>query len=137
MLVLGIDPGTASTGFGLVFENDTGVLHANSYGVITTSASLEMPARLQSLYQQIGQLILLHRPDCGAVEKLFFQRNVSTAMSVGQARGVVLLAFANRSIPVAEYTPLEVKQAVTGYGSAGKNQVQNMIKALLEMDRLP
>ena len=137
MLVLGIDPGTATTGYGLVLEDEAGELHANSYGVITTPADLEMPVRLQSLYKQIEQFILLHRPDCGAVEKLFFQRNVSTAMSVGQARGVVLLAFANRSIPVMEYTPLEVKQAVTGYGSAGKNQVQNMIKALLAMDQLP
>lgn len=137
MLVLGIDPGTATTGYGLVFENETGVLCANTYGVISTPADLEMPARLQSLYKQIEQLILLHRPDSGAVEKLFFQRNVSTALSVGQARGVILLAFANRSIPVAEYTPLEVKQAVTGYGSAGKNQVQNMVKALLSMDQLP
>jgi crossover junction endodeoxyribonuclease RuvC len=137
MLVLGIDPGTATTGYGLVLENETGVLCANSYGVISTPADLAMPARLQSLYQQIEQLIHLHRPDYGAVEKLFFQRNVSTALSVGQARGVILLAFANRSIPVAEYTPLEVKQAVSGYGSAGKNQVQNMVKALLSMDQLP
>jgi crossover junction endodeoxyribonuclease RuvC len=137
MLVLGIDPGTATTGYGLVLETETGILRTEYYGVINTQAEMEMPARLQSLYQNIEQLIFLHRPDCGAVEKLFFQRNVSTALSVGQARGVILLAFANHTIPVAEYTPLEVKQAVTGYGSAGKRQVQTMVKALLGMACLP
>lgn len=137
MLVLGIDPGTATTGFGLVTENEAGELHAGDYGVITTPPELEMPYRLLRLYQHIEQLIILHQPDYGAVEKLYFQRNVSSAMSVGQARGVVLLAFANHNTPVAEYTPLEVKQAVTGYGSAGKIQVQNMIKALLNMDLMP
>jgi crossover junction endodeoxyribonuclease RuvC len=137
MLVLGIDPGTATTGYGLVFEDECGKLQAVSFGVINTSSELEMPARLQNLYQQIEKLILLHQPEQGAVEKLFFQRNVSTAISVGQARGVVLLALANHDIPVAEYTPLEIKQAATGYGAAEKKQVQHMIKALLQLEKLP
>jgi crossover junction endodeoxyribonuclease RuvC len=137
MLVLGIDPGTATTGYGLVFESEDGSLRANTFGVISTPANMEMPTRLKSLYQQIEQIILLHLPDQGAVEKLFFQRNVSTAISVGQARGVVLLAFANHNIPVAEYTPLEIKQATTGYGKADKKQVQCMIKSLLQLDVIP
>lgn len=137
MRVLGIDPGTATTGFGLVVESPLGDLQAGDFGVITTASDLEMPSRLQVLYQQIEKLILLHRPDQGAVEKLFFQRNITTAISVGQARGVVLLAFANLAIPVAEYTPLEIKQAATGYGAAGKRQVQNMVKTLLGLDTMP
>jgi crossover junction endodeoxyribonuclease RuvC len=137
MRVLGIDPGTATTGYGLVFESDGGDLRANAYGVISTPANHDMPTRLKNLFQQIDQLILLHRPEQGAVEKLFFQRNVTTAISVGQARGVILLAFANHDIPVAEYTPLEIKQAATGYGNADKKQVQSMIKSLLQLDVLP
>ncbi len=137
MLVLGIDPGTATTGYGLVFESQDGSLRAEAFGVLTTPAGTDMPARLKSLYKQIDDLILLHRPDQGAVEKLFFQRNVSTAISVGQARGVVLLVFANHNIPVAEYTPLEIKQASTGYGKADKKQVQNMIKSLLQLKEIP
>lgn len=137
MRVLGIDPGTAITGYGLVFESENGDLHAETYGVINTTADLEMPARLKDLYRQIEQLLFLHRPEQGAVEKLFFQRNVTTALSVGQARGVILLAFANHGIPVAEYTPLEIKQAATGYGAADKRQVQSMVKSLLQLEVLP
>ncbi|MBN2258060.1 MAG: crossover junction endodeoxyribonuclease RuvC [Anaerolineaceae bacterium] len=137
MLVLGIDPGTASTGYGLVVENEAGGLQAVSFGVIKTPPELDMPSRLQCLYQNISELINLHQPQYGAVEKLFFQRNVSTAITVGQARGVVLLAFADHGLPVAEYTPLEIKKAATGYGSAEKKQVQSMIKALLHLDRVP
>jgi crossover junction endodeoxyribonuclease RuvC len=137
MRVLGIDPGTATTGYGLVIESESGDLHAEAYGVVTTPANLDMPSRLKVLYQQIEQLILLHRPEHGAVEKLFFQRNVTTALSVGQARGVILLAFANHNIPLAEYTPLEIKQAATGYGAADKQQVQSMIKSLLKLETTP
>jgi crossover junction endodeoxyribonuclease RuvC len=137
MRVLGIDPGTATTGYGLVIESDSGDLQAETYGVITTPANQEMPDRLKDLYQQIEQLILLHRPEQSAVEKLYFQRNVTTALSVGQARGVILLAFANHGVPVAEYTPLEIKQAATGYGAADKQQVQSMIKSLLHLEQLP
>jgi len=137
MLVIGIDPGTATTGYGLVQENENGSLSVVEYGAILTPASKEMPDRLLDLFNQLTNLLLLHRPDSGAVEKLFFQRNVRTAISVGQGRGVVLLALAQAGIPVAEYTPLQIKQAIAGYGGAGKSQMQQMVKALLELDEIP
>lgn len=136
MLVIGIDPGTATTGYGLIRETESGV-EAVDYGVITTPAHTPMDERLLSLYQQLNALVLLHRPDSGAVEKLFFSRNVTTAITVGQARGVVILKLAEEKIPVFEYTPMEVKMAVTGYGSAGKRQVQEMVKELLNLDAIP
>ena len=137
MLVIGIDPGTATTGYGLVRENADGGLVAVDYGAITTPAGVAMPERLLSLYRGLQELLLLHHPESGAVEKLFFQRNVRTAISVGQGRGVALLALAEASIPTAEYTPLEIKQAVAGYGGADKHQVQQMVKALLNLESLP
>lgn len=137
MLVLGIDPGTATTGYGLVRDLPDGRLEVVDFGVITTPAGLPMPERLLSLFHNLDEKILLYRPQSGAVEKLFFQRNVTTAMSVGQARGVAVLALAQHGIDVAEYTPLQVKQAVTGYGGADKNQVQQMVKALLELEHIP
>ena len=137
MLVLGIDPGTATTGFGLVRENEDGSLAVADYGVILTLPGQPMPQRLLELYQKLKEILLLHHPQSSAVEKLFFQRNVRTAISVGQARGVALLALAEAGIPVAEYTPLEIKQAVAGYGSAEKNQVQQMVRALLNLSDIP
>lgn len=137
MLVIGIDPGTAITGYGLVRENADSSLELVDYGAILTSSDLSMPDRLHELHRRMVDLILLHRPDCGAVEKLFFQRNVRTAISVGQARGVILLALAQHGLTVGEYTPLEVKQAVAGYGGADKNQVQQMVRALLALPEVP
>lgn len=137
MLVIGIDPGTATTGYGLVRENQDGSLSAVDYGAILTPADMPMPLRLLELYRKIREILLLHRPESGAVEKLFFQRNVSTAISVGQGRGVTLLALAESGIDVLEYTPMEVKQAVTGYGGADKGQVQGMVRALLSLDEIP
>jgi crossover junction endodeoxyribonuclease RuvC len=137
MLVLGIDPGTATTGYGLITETSEGGLKAVEFGAIVTPASVSMPERLLLLYQRLNEIILLHQPDSGAVEKLFFQRNVTTAISVGQARGVALLALANNGKPVTEYTPLEVKQAVCGYGAAEKHQVQRMVRALLGLSQDP
>jgi crossover junction endodeoxyribonuclease RuvC len=137
MLVIGIDPGTAITGFGLVKDDPTGNLQAVAYGVIQTNPGNSIPDRLLSLYLQLVDILHLHHPESGAVEKLFFQRNVRTAMNVGQARGVALLAIAQTGIPLDEYTPLEVKQAVVGYGGADKNQVQQMVKALLNLDEIP
>lgn len=137
MLVIGIDPGTATTGYGLVLENAAGDLQVVDYGAILTPAALPMAERLLALYQRLNELILLHRPHSGAVEKLFFQRNVRTALSVGQGRGVVLLALAQHGLPVGEYTPLEVKQAVVGYGGAEKRQVQHMVRALLDLPEIP
>jgi crossover junction endodeoxyribonuclease RuvC len=136
MLTIGLDPGTATTGFGLVHDND-GSLAVVDYGVILTPPGLEMPERLLEIFRQLSQIILLHHPESGAVEKLFFQRNVKTALSVGQARGVILLALAEAGLPVYEYTPLEVKQAVAGYGGADKNQVQQMVRALLGLKEIP
>ena len=137
MGVIGIDPGTAITGYGIVEEEQDGSLTSLAYGVIETPASAEMPARLLILYQKLTDILLLHRPQSGAVEKLFFQRNVRTALSVGQARGVAILALQANRIPSSEYSPLEVKQAVTGYGGADKHQVQVMVQALLGLPEIP
>jgi crossover junction endodeoxyribonuclease RuvC len=137
MLALGIDPGTATTGFGLVRENDQGNLEVVDYGVILTPAKSTPEKRLLEIFNRINQIILLHKPELCAVEKLFFQRNVTTAMSVSQARGVVLLSFALAGLAVAEYTPMEVKQAVTGYGGADKRQVQLMVQSLLQLEEMP
>jgi crossover junction endodeoxyribonuclease RuvC len=137
MLVIGIDPGTATTGYGLVRENEDGSLSLVDFGAILTSADLPMHKRLLELSRQLQELLLLHRPQSSAVEKLFFQKNVRTALTVGQARGVVLLALAQAGIEVSEYTPLEVKQAVTGYGGADKSQVQHMVRALLSLRDIP
>ena len=137
MLVLGIDPGTATTGFGLVQETERGELVLVQYGALLTPAGELPERRLMMLYHQLKELLLLHRPDSAAVEKLFFQRNVTTAIAVGQARGVILLALAEAGIRVREYTPMEVKQAVAGYGGADKHQMQLMVKALLELPHIP
>ncbi len=137
MLVLGIDPGTATTGFGLVRQAKDGSLTPVEYGAILTPKDLPMPDRLVLLYEKMQEIIHLHRPDSSAVEMLFFQRNVKTAISVGQGRGVVLLALAQAGIPIGEYTPNEIKQAVTGYGSADKRQMQEMVKLLLTLKERP
>ena len=137
MLVIGIDPGTAITGYGLVREEQSGKLTAVDYGVIQTSSKMPMPQRLLCIYRELQEIVILHRPDSGVVEKLFFQKNVRTAISVGQGRGVAILALAEAEMPIAEYTPLEIKQAVAGYGGADKAQVQYMVKALLALDEIP
>ncbi|HKJ27958.1 MAG TPA: crossover junction endodeoxyribonuclease RuvC [Anaerolineales bacterium] len=137
MLVLGIDPGTATTGYGLVRQARDGSLAAVAHGVITTPAKTPMPERLIQLYEELNEIIKLHRPESSAVEMLFFQTNVKTAISVGQARGVVLLALAQAGLPIGEYTPNAIKQAVTGYGSADKHQMQEMTKMLLGLKERP
>ena len=137
MLVIGIDPGTAITGYGVVRQDEAGNLIAVDFGVIQTPAKMPMPQRLLELYRQLKAITLLHRPDSAAVEKLFFQKNVKTAISVGQGRGVSILALAESSIPISEYSPLEIKQAVVGYGGADKAQIQQMVRALLNMDDIP
>ncbi len=136
MLVLGIDPGTAITGFGLVREEDDGLALVD-YGVITTPAGQPLPKRLQTIFSGLRDVIREHEPDVGAVEELFFSRNVRTALSVGQARGVALLALAEADLPIYEYKPLEVKQAVAGYGGADKRQVQEMVRMLLHLEEVP
>jgi crossover junction endodeoxyribonuclease RuvC len=136
-LVLGIDPGTATTGFGLVRELPDGSLAMVEYGIITTPKDIPAHHRLAQLYHQLQKIMEQHQPTSVAVEKLFFQRNVSTAIAVGQARGVVMLAIAEAGLDVAEYTPNEVKQAVVGYGSADKKQVQEMVRVLLSLPGIP
>jgi crossover junction endodeoxyribonuclease RuvC len=135
--VIGLDPGTARTGYAILESEGGEALTAVAFGVIETPPADALPQRLLFLYQQIRELLLLHRPQSGAVEKLFFQRNVSTAIQVGQARGVILLALAEAEIPVAEYTPNEIKQSVTGYGSANKRQMQEMVRLLLGLEAIP
>lgn len=136
MLIVGIDPGIATTGYGLVRDTVSGI-EVVDFGVVITPAGEAPETRLLQLFTELNKILLLHQPQSGAVEKLFFQRNVTTAMSVGQARGVAMLALAQNAIPVSEYTPLVVKQAVTGYGKAEKSQVQQMVKVLLDLRDIP
>jgi crossover junction endodeoxyribonuclease RuvC len=136
VVFLGIDPGTAITGYGFVREVD-GSLHAVAYGAITTPADWELPKRLAALHGELKDLIALHRPASAAVEQLFFSRNVKTALAVGHARGVALLALAQAGISISEYTPLEVKQSVAGYGRADKKQIQEMVRVLLGLPDTP
>jgi crossover junction endodeoxyribonuclease RuvC len=137
MLVIGIDPGTAITGYGLVCENEDGSLEAVAYGAIQTPAKSPMAERLLLLHEKLTEILKQHPPDSSAVEMLFFQRNVKTAITVGQGRGVVLLALAQADVPIAEYTPLEIKQAITGYGRADKRQMQDMVRTLLNLEETP
>ncbi|MBN1439647.1 MAG: crossover junction endodeoxyribonuclease RuvC [Anaerolineales bacterium] len=136
MRVVGIDPGTATTGYGVIEEN-AGRLTPIAFGTICTPADMPMPLRLLELHDRLIQIFALHAPESAAVESLFFQKNVRTALSVGQARGAALLALAEGRLPVSEYTPLEVKQAVTGYGGAEKRQVQTMVRTLLRLAEIP
>ncbi len=136
MRVLGIDPGTATTGYGVV-EEVRGELKSLAFGVIKTPSDQSLPTRLQSIYRAMKELATKWEPDASAVEELFFSRNVRTAMSVGHARGVTLLALADAGLIVAEYTPLVIKQAVTGYGSADKAQMQEMVRLLLGLAKVP
>ena len=136
MKILGIDPGTATTGFGLI-QKDGPRLTRLDHGVISTSKNLEMPKRLVMLFEDLQELIKHHKPDVVAVEKLFFTNNITTAMSVSQARGVVLLVAEQNKVAISEYTPLQVKMAVSGYGKATKKQVQEMVKKILKLDVIP
>ena len=131
--VLGIDPGTAITGYGVVTERVGGDFELLACGVIRTEADVPMHLRLLEIFQDLQRLLAEFAPDEVAVEKLFFGRNVTTALSVGQARGAVLLGAAWAGLPVAEYTPAEVKQAIAGYGNADKAQVQQMVMHLLHL----
>lgn len=136
MLILGIDPGTAITGYGLVWSDGDNLV-LEDYGVITTLSGSPLPARLQRIYRELRALIEERSPMAVAVEEIFFSRNVRTALTVGQARGVALLAAAEAGLAVHEYTPLQVKQAIVGYGRATKDQVQQMIKMLLGLETIP
>jgi crossover junction endodeoxyribonuclease RuvC len=136
VIVLGIDPGTALTGFGVV-EREGSRLRAIEYGTVETRAGNTDGERLVAIHAGVRELIERHHPVLVAVERIFFSRNVQTAFSVGQARGVVLLAAAEARLPIYEYTPNEVKMAVTGYGRASKEQVQRMVRTVLGLAAIP
>jgi crossover junction endodeoxyribonuclease RuvC len=135
--VIGIDPGTAITGYGIIREEPSGDLVWVTHGVITTQSDWGEPQRLLHLYRALVDIIKEYKPDCCAVEQLFFQKNVKTALKVGQGRGAALIAAAETGLMIGEYTPLVIKQAVVGYGNADKNQVQQMVKLLLGLDDIP
>ena len=136
MRILGIDPGTVATGFGIVEDTD-GVLAAVQFGAITPSSRLPFPQRLLRIHDELRALLTAGRPDCAAVEAVFFARNVQSALRLGQARGVILLALAEAGVEIHEYSALEVKKAVTSYGQAQKSQVQRMVQLLLQMPETP
>ncbi len=136
MRILGIDPGIAIVGFGLV-ETERGKSRLVRCGVITTPAHTPLSARLHSIYLDLTELLETLRPDAIAIEELFFNTNVTTGISVAQARGVILLACYQAGVQVYEYTPLQVKQAVVGYGRAEKKQVMDMVKRILNLQDVP
>lgn len=136
MLALGIDPGTAICGYGLV-DLTGNRLRPIHYGAVFTDKDMQSEMRLKKIYNEISALIETYRPDIMSVEQLFFNRNVTTAIAVGQARGVVLLTAANKNLPVLEFTPMQIKLAVVGTGSANKEQVTYMVQHLLNIRQKP
>jgi len=137
MRILGIDPGTGRMGFGVIDTHMDGKLEMIDAGVITTEANSPDAERLEEIYSAVDEIIKLHKPHVMSIEKLFFVRNITTAMTVSQARGVALLAGQQGGLDIFEYTPLQIKQAVTGYGKADKNQVQEMVKVILKLKSIP
>ena len=136
MRILGIDPGYGITGFGIVDaqRNDFRLLQ---YGAITTPAGTDFPARLHMIYNDMTELLMVSKPDAVAIEELFFGQNVTTGIGVAQSRGVILLAIQQAGIPIFQYKPMQVKQAVVGYGNATKHQVQDMTKRILHLQTTP
>lgn len=135
-IILGIDPGIADTGFGVIDQRDDKTI-CLEYGSIKTSSKLNMAERLEILNIELDKIICKYKPEVMAVEELFFNKNVKTALIVGQARGVIILTAKQNKIPVVEFTPLQVKQAVSTYGRASKMQVQKMVKLLLNLKQIP
>ena len=136
MIILGIDPGVATVGFGIISETG-GVPKPKSHGTITTPAGMRLALRLTQIHSDVSELITTHKPDAIAVEELFFNTNLKTAVAVAHGRAAVILAGEEHGIPMFEYTPLQVKKAVVGYGHATKKQVMEMVKRLLSMDQVP
>ncbi|MHB1355414.1 MAG: crossover junction endodeoxyribonuclease RuvC [Anaerolineae bacterium] len=136
MRVMGLDPGLGATGYGLV-DSDGQDLQPIAFGVITTKPDCALAVRLFQLHQQLHELLVRFSPNVVVIEQLFFGNNSRTAIVVGQARGVLLLATAENNLPTAEYTPIQVKQAITGYGQADKRQMQKMVALLLKMNEIP
>lgn len=136
MRILGIDPGTGILGFGVI-DLERGQLSLVDAGVIRTPVREQDAVRLMTIYEELQEIIALHKPTAMSVERLFFARNVTTAMTVAQARGVVLLCGMQGGMTIAEYTPLQIKQAVTGYGKADKKQIQEMVRVILKLKDTP
>ena len=137
MVILGIDPGIARCGWGVIEIIKNSEFRVKSYGCIETSSKKEVPQRLLELHKQIQFLITKYKPQAFAIEELFFNTNAKTAFVVGQARGVILLAAEEKKLDIAIYTPLQVKLAVTGYGRAEKAQMGKMVKAILKLGQIP
>jgi crossover junction endodeoxyribonuclease RuvC len=137
VLALGIDPGTATVGYGLVRTRSDGSLEAVAYGVITTPAGEAMPQRLLTIYDELTAVITRYQPEIAGVEKLFFGKNVTTAITVAQGRGAILITLARAHLPIAEYEPSIIKQTVSGYGGAKKPQMQEMVRLLLGLETVP
>lgn len=136
MRILGIDPGYAILGYGIIDMKGNKFTPA-AYGAVTTPAGMAPPDRLKIIYNELTQIIAKYEPEVASVEELFFNTNVTTAIMVGQARGVALLACANSSLEIFEYTPLQIKQALVGNGRAEKKQVQFMVKTILNLEEVP
>lgn len=136
MRILGIDPGYAILGYGII-DRKGNHFSLCGYGAVTTDASMDMPDRLKHLYTRIMEIIQEYEPDVVSIEELFFNTNSKTAILVGQARGVAILACANSGLEIREYTPLQIKQALVGYGRAEKKQIQAMVKTILNLGEVP
>ena len=136
MRILGIDPGYGITGFGIV-EANRGACRLVRCGAITPPAGMDFSARLEIIYEDMRQLLEVAKPDCVAIEELFFGQNVTTGIGVAQSRGVILLAIRQAGLEVFSYKPMQVKQAVVGYGNATKHQVQDMTRRILQLDAMP
>jgi len=137
MITIGIDPGIATVGYGVLEEKNGRVIPLSYSCIFTSGKEKGIPERLEEIYLDICQILDLYQPECMAMEKLFFARNVTSALNVAEVRGVIMLAARQRRIPVVEYTPNQVKQAVTGSGKADKRQMQEMIRRLLSLDEIP
>ncbi|MBR5647634.1 crossover junction endodeoxyribonuclease RuvC [Candidatus Saccharibacteria bacterium] len=137
MKILGIDPGIGITGFGLIETSSRSVARALDFGVITTTMNAPLPGRLKELFESLQEVFDTAKPDVVSVEKLFFSKNITTGIAVAEARGLVLLVAAQRDIPIYEYTPNEIKKTLTGYGSAGKPQMQEMVRVHLNLEKKP
>jgi crossover junction endodeoxyribonuclease RuvC len=136
MIILGLDPGTATTGYGVIQQTGRHI-QCLAYGTINTTPDTLMPRRLEIIYDDLGQILQRFRPDAAAIEQLFFGRNTTTAITVGQARGILLLRLQQEGIPVGEYTPMQVKNSLVGYGLAEKKQVQYMVQNYLNLPEIP
>ncbi len=136
MRILGIDPGIAIVGYGIV-DKEGNRYKTVAYDAVTTRAHTPLEERLEKVYNGVDEIIKIYKPDVMSIEELFFNNNAKTALTVGQARGVIILAAVKNGVPVYEYTPLQVKQALTGYGRASKTQIQQMMKSMLGLTEIP